>query len=91
MSEHVDRLMLQFLEWVGGRPRTYGEAMDAWRTSCPRLSVWEDALAGDLIRIGTDAAGAGAPVSLTPRGQAVLSAGQTAARGEGGLGGGRTC
>ena len=44
-------LLLQFLAWVAARPRTYGEAMDAWRTSCPRLSVWEDALEGGLIRV----------------------------------------
>ena len=37
-------LRLQFLSWVAASPRTYAEAMDAWRTSCPRLSVWEDAL-----------------------------------------------
>jgi hypothetical protein len=24
-------------------PRPYAEVLDAWRTSCPRLTVWEDA------------------------------------------------
>ena len=33
----------QFLAWVADRPRTYAEAMEAWRSSCPRLSIWEDA------------------------------------------------
>lgn len=42
-------LMTQFLAWVSQRPRTYAETMDAWRTSCPRISVWEDALIDGLI------------------------------------------
>jgi hypothetical protein len=44
-------LTLQFLAWLAERPRTYGEAMDAWR-SCPRLSIWEDAMAEGLIELG---------------------------------------
>jgi hypothetical protein len=40
-----------FLTWVSARPRTYPETMDAWRTSCPRLSVWEDALSDGLVRV----------------------------------------
>ena len=27
-------LTVQFLDWVSEQPRTYGDAMDAWRTSC---------------------------------------------------------
>jgi hypothetical protein len=53
-------------------PRTYGEAMDAWRTSCPRLSIWEDAIAAGLIHIQPDGPMARAQVTLTPRGQAML-------------------
>ena len=45
-------LTVQFLLWLSEHRRTYGEAMDAWRTSCPRLSVWEDALSDGLIRLG---------------------------------------
>jgi hypothetical protein len=44
-------LTLQLLEWLAERPRSYSETIDAWKTSCPRLSVWEDALADRLIRI----------------------------------------
>lgn len=44
MSETaVDSLVLDLVEWVGRTERTYAETMDAWRTSCPRLTVWEDA------------------------------------------------
>ena len=43
MSETVDSLILDLLEWIGPGQRPYAETMDAWRTSCPRLPVWEDA------------------------------------------------
>jgi len=39
----VDTLILDLLEWVSQRERSYADVMDAWRTSCPRLPVWEDA------------------------------------------------
>jgi hypothetical protein len=70
-------LLLQFLAWVAARPRTYAETMDAWRTSCPRLPVWEDALEGGLVRVeARDAATQGeCAVSLTARGRAALRAG----------------
>lgn len=41
--------LLEFLEWVSAHPRTYAETMEAWRTSCPRLPVWEDAEDGRLV------------------------------------------
>lgn len=43
MSETVDNLILDLLEWIGPGQRPYAETMDAWRSSCPRLPVWEDA------------------------------------------------
>jgi hypothetical protein len=43
MSDTLDVLILDLLEWVGPDCRPYAEVMDAWRTSCPRLPVWEDA------------------------------------------------
>lgn len=43
MAERLDALILDLLEWIGREPRPYVEVMDAWRTSCPRLTVWEDA------------------------------------------------
>jgi hypothetical protein len=39
----VDPLILDLLEWIGPKGRPYAEVMDAWRTSCPRLPVWEEA------------------------------------------------
>ena len=44
-------LTIEFLEWISRRPRTYAEAMEAWRTTCPRHSVWEDSAAGGLIEV----------------------------------------
>ena len=45
----VDALVLDLLEWVGNGERSYAEVMDAWRTSCPRLPVWEEATDRGLI------------------------------------------
>ena len=42
-------LLLDLIEWVDARPRTYSETMDAWRTSCPRLPIWEDAIDLGLV------------------------------------------
>jgi hypothetical protein len=39
----IEPLILDLLEWLARGERTYEEVMDAWRTSCPRLTVWEDA------------------------------------------------
>ncbi len=61
-------LFLDFLDSLAAGPRPYAEVMEAWRTSCPRLSVWEDAVIADLVRL--DGAG-GRAVTLTERGAAV--------------------
>jgi hypothetical protein len=39
----TESLILDLLEWLAKRDRSYEEVMDAWRTSCPELPVWEDA------------------------------------------------
>jgi hypothetical protein len=39
----VEALILDLLGWVTQRDRTYEELKEAWRTSCPRLPVWEEA------------------------------------------------
>jgi hypothetical protein len=76
MPEPLSPLMLEFLSWVVSRPRTYDEAMDAWRSTCPRHTVWEDALIDGLIQVAGGGARHQSEVSLTPRGQAILD-GQT--------------
>jgi hypothetical protein len=67
VSENIEPLILDLLEWIGPEPRPYGEVLDAWKTSCPRLPVWEDATdRGFIVRSRPD--GAGAVVSVTPLG-----------------------
>jgi hypothetical protein len=67
----VGDLTLQLLEWVAERPRTYAESIDAWKSNCPRLSVWDDAIIDGLIRTSRSN-GAEPIVELTPAGRASL-------------------
>jgi hypothetical protein len=68
------RLTLQFLAWLGEAPRPYGEVMDAWRTSCPRLSIWEDALRDGLVEVQDGrCAMRERLVALSDRGRALLA------------------
>ena len=62
-------ILIQFLTWVADRPRNYAQAMEAWRSTCPRLSVWEDAIIDGLVRLENDPQ---RTVNLTGRGRAVL-------------------
>jgi hypothetical protein len=71
MSENVDSLVLDLLEWIGPEPRPYAEVIDAWRTSCPRLPVWEDATERGFVARGSEAAN-GATVAVTALGEAHL-------------------
>ena len=68
-------LTVELLAWVAARPRTYAETMEAWRTSCPRMPVWEDATSAGLVEVvGSDGAGmGGAAVRLTALGRATLA------------------
>ncbi|HEY2660416.1 MAG TPA: hypothetical protein VGI79_11885 [Caulobacteraceae bacterium] len=71
----IDALTLQLLDWIAARPRTYGETMEAWRTSCPRMPVWEDALSDGLVGVAR-CEGVGmnsAQVTITALGRAVLT------------------
>jgi hypothetical protein len=69
MSEPASLIMLQFLAWVADRPRSYRDTMEAWHSTCPRLSVWEDAIIEGLVRLENDA---GRAVRLTSRGSRIL-------------------
>ena len=70
MDAPTSLITVQFLTWLAERPRSYAEVMEAWRTSCPRLSVWEDASIDGLVRL--EDGGTETMVRLTPRGEAVL-------------------
>jgi hypothetical protein len=43
MTQSADPLVLDFVEWIAREPRTYAEVISTWKTSCPRLTIWEDA------------------------------------------------
>jgi hypothetical protein len=49
MPDPLDALILDLLEWIGPQARPYREVIEAWRTSCPRLPVWEEANDRGLI------------------------------------------
>ena len=42
---------VQLLAWIAEQSRSYAETIEVWKSTCPRLTVWEDALADDLVRI----------------------------------------
>jgi hypothetical protein len=71
MPDTVDSLILDLLEWIGPEPRPYSDVLDAWRTSCPSLPVWEDASARGFIA-RRSAPGGGALVAVTSLGAAHL-------------------
>ena len=63
----MDAPTIELLSWIAERPRTYAETMDAWHSHCPRLLVWEDALADGLVAVS------GRRVSVTDAGLAGLA------------------
>ena len=50
MPDPVDALVTDLVEWIGNDGRPYAEVIDAWRTSCPRLPVWEEANRRGLLK-----------------------------------------
>jgi hypothetical protein len=78
MPDPAHALTLQFLAWVAERPRTYAQAMEAWRSTCPRLSIWEDAILDGLVAFAGGATRNQSRVVLTPKGRARLRGGDRA-------------
>ena len=72
MPDPVDALVLDLLEWLGPTSKRYAEVMEVWRTSCPRLPVWEEANQLGLIA-REHREGIGAFVSVSPVGRAFLA------------------
>jgi hypothetical protein len=62
---------VDLLSWLAAGTRTYAEAIDAWQSHCPRLTIWEDAIIGGLIRI--DRSGDGSVVRVTGLGRQALA------------------
>jgi hypothetical protein len=71
MSATIEPLILDLVEWVAKEPRAYSDVMDAWRTSCPRLTVWEDAVDRGLLRREARP-GSGCIVTATAAGRELL-------------------
>jgi hypothetical protein len=71
----VETLILELLRWLARRERSYEEVMDAWRTSCPRLPVWEDA--NDRGLVMREQVNGRCIVRITSLGLALLEAEQT--------------
>jgi hypothetical protein len=65
----LDAETLRLLEWASERPRSYRETIEVWRSSCPRLMIWEDAIAAGLVSVRRGS------VVLTSAGEASLARG----------------
>jgi hypothetical protein len=70
VTQTVEALVLDLLEWLLRRERSYEETIDAWRTSCPRLPVWEDA--NELGFVGVDTSNGRPTVRVTAAGLTFL-------------------
>ena len=71
MADTLTPLLLDLLEGIAARPRPYAEVMDAWRTSCPRLPVWEEVNARGFV-VHCRGADDEPLVDVTPLGRAFL-------------------
>ena len=75
-DHRLDSLVLDLLEWLVPAPRQYAEVMEAWRTTCARLPIWEEAVDRGFV-VSEMVARGGVLVSLTPAGRAFLHAHRT--------------
>jgi hypothetical protein len=71
-ARRVTAPTLELLRWVSARPRTYRETIEAWRTSCPRLSVWDDGIGDGHVEVAREEGQGDALVRVTTSGQAIL-------------------
>lgn len=71
MSETLDPLVRDLVAWIAREPRSYADVLDAWRTSCPRLPVWEEAVDRGLVTRRT-IDGMGLCVLATAKGRAFV-------------------
>ena len=73
MAEAINALVLDLVEWIARVPRPYSEVIETWRTSCPRLTIWKDAVEAGYVARQTRA-GAGPMVTVTEDGKRLLRA-----------------
>ena len=67
----VEALIVDFLAWLAKGERSYENVMEAWRTSCPKLPVWEEA--NDRGLVTRDRAQDRSIVRITQAGLAYLA------------------
>lgn len=72
LAQDLEPLILDLCEWIAKTPRPYVEVMEAWRTSCPRLTVWEDAIESGLVE-RTYTKRNGAMIKITEPGRLFLA------------------
>jgi hypothetical protein len=70
MADTTDPLVLDLVEWVAKAPRLYAEVIESWRTSCPRLTIWEDAV--DRGYVARETVAGGVRVAVTEGGEKFL-------------------
>lgn len=70
MERSHDALTRQMLDWIAQGKPSYAEVLEVWKSSCPRLTIWEDACADGLVDAGPGMSGT---VSLTAKGENFLS------------------
>lgn len=70
-DQYLDSLVLDLLEWIAKEPRSYAQTMEAWQTSCPRLTVWEEAVDRRLVVRQPHREG-GVRIALTGPGRVLL-------------------
>ena len=81
MTEIADPLVLDLVEWIAREPRLYSEVIETWRTSCPRLTIWEDAV--DRGYVAREPVAGDVVVAITADGEKFLRAHRRSADGQG--------
>jgi hypothetical protein len=71
MVDTTDPLVLDLIEWIAREPRLYSEVIASWRTSCPRQTIWEDAVDCGYVARET-VGGFGLIVTVTKDGEKLL-------------------
>lgn len=74
-----EALTAQFLDWIG-ESRSYDETFDAWRTSCPRLTIWEDAMGDGLVERVRSPGLSDLRITVTTKGREFLAGWQATKR-----------
>ncbi|MGJ5206715.1 hypothetical protein [Bradyrhizobium sp. HKCCYLR20261] len=70
MTGSADALVLDFVEWIALKPRSHADVVETWRTSCPRLTIWEDA--ADAGYVARRPAAGGGVIGVTEAGAQLL-------------------